>query len=122
MYQKFCSTWRQMVYRCYNTDRPQYKHYGGRGIRVCKRWLSYNNFEEDMYLDFVKRIESLGMDRKMTSLERIDNDGDYSKKNCRWATMKEQSANKTRLRKRKIAIIGKIPNYNTVSIHIPYIP
>ena len=71
--------------RCYNTKYKQYDDYGGRGIRVCQRWLdSYLNFLEDM-----KRRPS-----PYHSIGRRNNDGDYCPENCFWATDKEQRRNK----------------------------
>jgi hypothetical protein len=77
-------SWRAMVARCTNEKRPDYDHYGGRGIKVCDRWR--NSFE-DFYTDMGDKPTDM-------SLDRIDNDGDYAPDNCRWATWREQSRNK----------------------------
>lgn len=78
--------WQHMKNRCYNPNNKRYIHYGGRGIKVCGRWL--NNFEyflEDMGLKPTPKH----------SLDRFpNNDGDYEKSNCRWATVIQQNRNK----------------------------
>lgn len=77
-------TWAAMLCRCTNPDHRQFRHYGGRGIRVCERWHTYANFLADM-----GRRPSPDL-----SLDRVDNDGDYEPDNCRWATRKQQMNNR----------------------------
>jgi hypothetical protein len=78
-------TWVKMLYRCYIPHDPKYLSYGGRGIKVCKKWrLSFDEFVKDM-------IEKPSL---KYSLERINNDKGYYKENCRWATSAEQGLNK----------------------------
>lgn len=76
--------WNAMHMRCSNPETESYPQYGGRGIRVCDRWKSFENFAADM-----------GERPKGTSIERDDFNADYSPSNCRWATAKEQGRNKS---------------------------
>jgi len=76
-----------MKERCSNKNNPSFRHYGKRGIR-CK----WNSFEE-FYRDMGKSYQDLTKKHGKIELERIDNDGDYCKKNCRWTTHLEQMRN-----------------------------
>ena len=81
---KTYNSWLSMIQRCTNPKNKNYKHYGDRGIKVCNRWLKFENFLTDMG-------EHPG---KGYSIDRINNNGNYCKSNCRWATEKEQHRNK----------------------------
>lgn len=78
-------TWSSLKQRCYNKNDSKYKDWGGRGIKVCDRWInSFENFFEDMGYK----------PSKSHSIERINNDGDYEPSNCIWADKKTQARNR----------------------------
>ena len=78
------SAWVEMKQRCLNPNYKWFHNYGGRGIKVCKRWLTFENFIKDISLKPSKNY----------SLDRIDNNGNYTPKNCKWSTDIEQSRNR----------------------------
>ncbi len=78
--------WRNMISRCADTSD---KDYGGRGITVCERWLSYKNFLEDM-----------GEKPSGLTIERMNNDAGYNPQNCCWATRSQNNSNRRRWSKR----------------------
>lgn len=75
--------WRGIRNRCFNKNEPAYKNYGGRGITVCERWNSFENF----LIDMGRRPNGL-------SIERVNVNGNYEPGNCCWVTMKAQQANR----------------------------
>lgn len=87
-------SWSGMLKRCTNSNSDVYRHYGGRGIKVCVRWKKFENFYGDM-----------GDKPKNKSLDRINNNENYTPKNCKWSTQKEQTNNKRN--NHRITIKGK---------------
>ncbi len=79
------TVWKNMRQRCLNKKGWRYKYYGGRGITICEKWNTYNGFLDDMEKTYKKGL----------TLDRIDNNGNYCKENCRWTTMKVQNNNKS---------------------------
>ena len=80
-------SWMDMKNRCYNSNSTHYKNYGGRGIKVCERWL-------DERMGFPNFLADMGKKPSLQhTLERCDNDGNYEPGNCKWATRIEQNRN-----------------------------
>lgn len=99
--------WANMMDRCeWGGNKPSWKLYGARGIRVCKRWHDFRNFLADM-----------GRAPRGKTLDRFpNNDGNYEPSNCRWATMGEQSLN--RRNTKKVKYRGEIVPAMTLAIRL----
>lgn len=82
---KTYNSWVAMKNRCYNPKNDRYNNYGGRGIKVCERWMSFENFYKDM-----------GERPKNTTLDRIDINGNYEPSNCKWSDSITQYRNMTK--------------------------
>jgi hypothetical protein len=86
---KAYDVWLNMWGRCTNPKVQRYNRYGGRGIKVCDRWKDFSNFLSDM-----------GEPPPKLTLDRLDNDGDYSPGNCAWRTRSQQQLNRSNARKK----------------------
>jgi len=92
--------WKHIKERCYNKNDRRYSDWGGRGIKVCDRWLEPNG---QGYINFLADIGRCPPE--CNSIDRKDNDGNYCPENCRWATTKQQSRNQRT--NRTITAFGK---------------
>ncbi len=89
---RFYEIWKNMHRRCYSPKSSRYSSYGGRGIVVCNRWHKFENFRDDMYSDYLENSRKFG--ERKTTIDRIDNDGNYELSNCRWSAPKQQARNR----------------------------
>lgn len=102
--------WKRLRSRCDNPNIEAFAHYGGRGITYDPRWKSFENFYADM-----------GEPAAGLWLDRIDNDGNYSKENCRWATPSMQRRNRSDpmhwvdINGERLVLIDAVKKYGAVS-------
>ena len=92
------NSWDSMRKRCYDKDHKFYSYYGGRGIKICRRWLCNQTGFENFLIDMGDKPEG-----KRISIDRINNDKNYTPKNCKWSTPKEQANNR---RGNKIVVLN----------------
>ena len=87
---RFYRIWTGIQTRCNNSNEHIFQYYGGRGIK--NAWNSFQEFYEDMYESYIDHVNSFG--EKNTSIDRVNNNGHYSKENCTWSTRYRQVRNR----------------------------
>ena len=117
---RFYKIWIGILVRCNNSNSTSYSRYGGRGIRCL--FTSFEHFRDTMYASYLKHCEIHGGSN--TSIERINNDGNYEADNCKWSTQKWQQRNKRSSRfltlgkeRKTVAEWGEYLGINTETIH-----
>jgi len=116
-------TWTNMRDRCNNPNNKDYKFYGAKGIKVCERWASFENFVFD--------VNGLGEKPHGFTLDRIDGSKDYYIENCRWASKMKQARNQKMRNSNKSGVLGvnkmkdggymaRITNNNNERIYLGY--
>ena len=86
---KLYGTWYTMRYRCNNPNNSVFKYYGGRGVKVCNRW----DIADGKFTGFKNFVKDMGSRPKGFTVERVNNNGNYTPSNCKWVNRKEQSRN-----------------------------
>lgn len=124
---RFYKIWCGILKRCNTKTSQNYINYGGRGIKVCDRWMEFNNFKEDMYQSYLEHVKEFGEEN--TSIERKDVNGNYDFNNCTWATRKTQNNNSRQVKKyhwkgkeRSLSEIAEMEgiNYRTLRLRFLY--
>jgi len=87
---KFYRSYNKIHEKCYSKNNKDYKNYGARGIK--SEWKNFMQYKKDMYKSFLYSIKKNGI--KNTTIDRIDNNSNYSKLNCKWSTYKQQQRNR----------------------------
>ena len=93
--ERLYSVWGEMRGRCHNPENKDYRHYGGRGIKVCNEWSDYSKFREWAVGAGYNPLAPYGK----CTIDRINNDGNYEPSNCRWVDMATQNKNRRNVRK-----------------------
>lgn len=111
---RFYKIYKKIKERCDNSNFELYHRYGGRGIKCL--WNKFEDFRDDMHSSYLEHVKGFG--EKQTTIDRINNDGNYYKENCRWATYREQGENRSDNRmilyKGKMLSLSKIARINNL--------
>ncbi len=89
---RFYNIWCRVKTRTLNSQYPEAKYYKNRGITICKEWITFENFKNDMYEDYLIHVKKFGENK--TQIDRANVDSGYFKSNCRWVTPKLNSSNR----------------------------
>ena len=99
-YTSFHASWGSLKYRCDNSNCPEYKYYGGRGITYDPKWKDFGGFKRDMYFKYLYAKKQLKI--KIPTIERIDVDGNYNFENCTFISKSDQCKNRRTNKKYKL--------------------
>lgn len=117
---KLYRVWKGIKERCLNPNNKSYKNYGGRGISVCDEWVNDFKAFYDWSISNGYREQETSYGLNSMTIDRIDNNGDYSPSNCKWSTAIEQANNKRNNRIVKInGVVDTVANFSR-KLNIPY--